>query len=164
MPTTHSQSQDTLEDKMSHLEKQIANNMTSLHNEFNTALEEQVNILVQLFRSRNFDPNPKELHSSHYEHNQSSRSPWGSPPSWTKVLKVDMHKFDGFKLAGWVSQMEQYFSLHNIQDDETKLHIGFFYFDQERWKWCQWHKKFYLGHPTWNMFSKVVCACFDRES
>jgi hypothetical protein len=35
-----------------------------------------------------------------------------------------MHKFDGSDLTGWVSQMEHYFSLHDIQDDETKIHVG----------------------------------------
>jgi hypothetical protein len=75
-----------------------------------------------------------------------------------------MHKFDGSNPTWWVSQMKQYFSLHNIWDDETKLHVGVFHLDQEKWQWWQWHKKFYLGIPTWNMFTKVVCACFDRES
>jgi hypothetical protein len=103
-------------------------------------------------------------HSSHYESTHNSHSPWGSPNSWNKLPKVEMHKFDGSDPAGWVSQLEHYFSLHNIQDDETKLHVGILYLDQERWQWWQWHKKCYPGHPTWNMFTKVVCACFDRES
>jgi hypothetical protein len=133
-------------------------------NEFTTTLDQQVNKLVQLFRGKNVEPNPEELQSSHYEHTQSSRSPWGSPPSWNKVPKVDMHKFDGSNPAGWVSQMEQYFSLHDIRDDETKLHVGVLYLDQECWQWWQWHKKCYPGPPNWNMFSKAVCACFDRES
>jgi hypothetical protein len=77
------------------------------------------------------------------------------------VPKVDMHKFDGSNSTGWVSEMEQYFSLHDIRDDETKLHVGVLYLDQECW---QWHKKCYLGPPNWNMFSKAVCDCFDSES
>jgi hypothetical protein len=80
------------------------------------------------------------------------------------VPKVDIHKFDGSNLAILVSQMEQYFSLHDIRDDETKLNVGVFYLDQEHWQWWKWHKKFYPGLPTWNMFTKVVCARFDRES
>jgi hypothetical protein len=75
-----------------------------------------------------------------------------------------MHKFDGSNLTGWVSQMEQYFSLHGIRDDETKLHVGVLYLDQERWQWWQWHKKCYPGLPNWTMFTKAVCVCFDRES
>jgi hypothetical protein len=31
--------------------------------------------------------------------------------------------------------MEHYFSLHNIWEDETKLHVGVLYLDQERWQW-----------------------------
>jgi hypothetical protein len=75
-----------------------------------------------------------------------------------------MHKFDGSDPVGWVSQMEHYFSLHDIRDDETKIHVGVLYLDQEIWKWWKWHKKFYPGLPTWTMFTKVVCAHFDRES
>jgi hypothetical protein len=75
-----------------------------------------------------------------------------------------MNKFDGSNPAGWVSQMEQNFSLHDIQYDETKIHVGVLYLDKERWQWWKWHKKFYLGLPTWNMFTKAVCAHFDRES
>ena len=61
MPTNRSQSQETLEDRMSHLEQQIADNMASLHNEFTTTLEKQVNKLVQLFRGKNVEPKPEEL-------------------------------------------------------------------------------------------------------
>jgi hypothetical protein len=44
-----------------------------------------------------------------------------------------MHKFDGSKPTGWVSKMEQYFYLHDIQDDETKIHVWVLYLDQEHW-------------------------------
>jgi hypothetical protein len=33
--------------------------------------------------------------------------------------------------------------------------------DGKWWKWC---KKFYLGLPTWTMFTKAACAHFDKES
>jgi hypothetical protein len=77
-----------------------------------------------------------------------------------------MHKFDGSNPAGWESQLEQYFVLRDIQDDETKLDVGVLHLDQERWQWWQWHKKCYPGYPTWSMFTKAVCAYarFDRES
>jgi hypothetical protein len=99
--------------------------MASLHNEFTASLDQQVKKLVKLFRGKNVEPNLEELQSSHYEHTQSSLSSWGSPP-WNKVPKVDIHKFDGSNPTGWVSKMEQYFSLHDIRDDETKLHVGVF--------------------------------------
>jgi hypothetical protein len=60
--------------------------------------------------------------------------------------------------------MELYFSLHDIRDDETKLHVGVLNLDQEIWQWWQWHKKFYPSLPTWTMFTKVVYARFDKES
>jgi hypothetical protein len=80
------------------------------------------------------------------------------------VPKIDLHKFDGSNPARWVSQMEQYFILHDIRDDETKLHVGILYLEQERWQWWQWHKKCYSGFPTWSMFTKAVCARFGRRS
>jgi hypothetical protein len=103
-------------------------------------------------------------HSSHYENTHHSDSPWGSPNSWNKLPKVEMHKLDGSDPTRRVSQMEHYFSLHDIQDDETKIHVGILYLDQECWQWWQWHKKCYPGHPNWNMFTKAVFARFDRES
>jgi hypothetical protein len=59
MPTTHSQFQQTLEDRMSHLEQQIEDNMASLHNEFTVALDQQFKKLVQFFRGKNVELNPK---------------------------------------------------------------------------------------------------------
>ena len=75
-----------------------------------------------------------------------------------------MYKFDGSNLAIWVAQMEQYFILNDIQDDQTKLCVGALYLDQERWQWWQWHQKCYPENITWHMFSKALCDRFDRES
>jgi hypothetical protein len=75
-------------------------------------------------KGKHHEYHSEATHSSHYENTHLSHSPWGSPNSWNKVPKVEMHKFDGSDPVGWVSQMEHYFSLHDIQDDETKLHVG----------------------------------------
>lgn len=48
-------------------------------------------------------------------------------------------------------------------DGETKLHVTILYLDQECWKWWQWYHKCYTGKPTLNMFSKAICACFEKE-
>lgn len=60
--------------------------------------------------------------------------------------------------------MDQYFMLNHIRDDETKLHVGGLYLDQERWKWWQWHKKCYARPITWQVFSKSLCERFEWES
>lgn len=49
--------------------------------------------------------------------------------------KMDMYKFDGSNPTVWEAQMEQYFILNDIRDDQTKLSVGALYLDQERWKW-----------------------------
>jgi len=87
--------------------------------------------MTQILKGKNVEHNPADLQSSYYEYSYSSHSPWGFPYSWNKVLELDMHKFDGSNPIDWVSQMEQYFSLHDIRDDETKLHVGVLYLDQE---------------------------------
>lgn len=46
---------------------------------------------------------------------------------------MKMYKFDGSDPAIWVAQMQQYFTLNHIVDDETKLCVGAIYLDQERW-------------------------------
>jgi hypothetical protein len=38
-----------------------------------------------------------------------------------RLPRMDVTKFDGSDLIGWVTQMEHYFSLYNITDDLAKL-------------------------------------------
>ena len=78
--------------------------------------------------------------------------------------KLDMHKFDGKDPYDWVSQMEQLFILHNIQDNNEQLHVALLYLDLKRWRWWQWHKQCVGGRLNWHVLSKVLCAFFDRES
>ena len=49
--------------------------------------------------------------------------------------KLDMHKFDGTNPMVLVSQMEQFFNLHNIVDGIEQLQIELLYLDLERWRW-----------------------------
>ena len=63
------------------------------------------------------------------EHNEGESSHslhvWHThqPPS-QRPPKLDMHKFDGSHPSAWIAQMEQYFKLNHILDDETKLMCG----------------------------------------
>ena len=43
-----------------------------------------------------------------------------------------MRKFDGSNPLGWVTQMEHYFSLHDIKDDIYNLKIKVLYLDKKR--------------------------------
>ena len=140
MPTTWAQTQEYLETRLSNLETHMGSINDTIQVEVKTSLHVEVQVVVRdtlkpFTKGKQADPNTKDPHHSHYEHTHSSHSPWGSPHSWNKVPKFDMHKFDGSNLGGWVSQMEQYFSLHNIWDDETKIHVGILYLDQEWWQW-----------------------------
>ena len=67
---------------------------------------------------------------------------------WHRFPKVDLNKFDGSKLLGWVTQMEHYFILHGITNDMMKLRVGILYLDLEKWKWWEWHKKVHVGYIT----------------
>jgi hypothetical protein len=44
---------------------------------------------------------------------------------------MEMTKFDGSDPSRWVTQMENYFSLHGIIDDLHKINVGVLYFDVE---------------------------------
>jgi hypothetical protein len=105
--------------------------MTSLCQELQECLEDKFNTLVQLIKGKHPESHSEDIHSSHSKNPRSSHSHWGPPHCWNKVPKVEMHEFDGCDPAGWVSQMEHYFSLDDIRDDETKLHVGGLYLDQE---------------------------------
>jgi hypothetical protein len=102
----------------------------SIQTKFNATIHES---MQQFTKGKQEEPNVEDPQHSHYEHIHSSHSPWVSPHSWNKVPKVDMHKFDGSNPVEWVSQMEQYFALHNIWDDETKLHVGVLYLEKKQW-------------------------------
>jgi hypothetical protein len=137
-PTTHSQTLDELDTKVATLSDELKQGLTSLTKQFQEELHQNMSNLSNQFQEilmHNPGSKPKShphtSHSSHYENPHLSHSPWGSPNSWNKVPKVEMHKFDGSNPTGWVSQMEHYFSLHDIRDDETKLHVGVLYLDQE---------------------------------
>eukprot|EP00253_Pinus_taeda_P033815 PITA_33815 len=75
---------------------------------------------------------------------ESSHSPhlWGpqKQQSHLRPPKLDMHKFDGSHPTAWIVQMEQYFNLNNILDNETQLIVGSMYLDNERWQWWEWHQ------------------------
>jgi hypothetical protein len=94
------------------LEKKVFSIYTQVQDSISTIVQESVHAdMQQIFKGNNFNPNLEDPQASHYHPNNSSHSLWGSLHSWNKVPKLDMHKFDGSNLAGWISQMEQYFSL-----------------------------------------------------
>ena len=96
-----------------------------------------------------------------YNHGKSS---FQDNSMWNRIPKIDVNKFDGTDPSGWLSQMEQYFTLHNITDDLVKLRVAVLYLDSERWKWYQWHKKSCEGtYFAWSHFVKALTARFDRE-
>jgi hypothetical protein len=97
-----------------------------------TTVKESIHKSMYPFtKGKQVEPNVKDPQHPHYENTCSSHSPWGYPHSWNKLPKVEMHKFDGYNPARSVSQMEQYLSLHNIWDDETKIHVWVLYLNQE---------------------------------
>ena len=105
---------------------------TKINNSFPVAVHPAICEAMHPFtKGKQVDPNAYDPQHSNYVNNHSSHSPWGYPHSWNKVPKVDIHKFDGSNLVGWVCKMKQYSPLHNIWDDETKLHVGDLYLNQE---------------------------------
>eukprot|EP00253_Pinus_taeda_P015118 PITA_15118 len=99
---------------------------------------------------------------------ESSHSPhlWGpqKQQSRPRPPKLDMRKFDGSHPVAWIAQMEQYFSLNNIQDDETQLMVGSMYLDNERWQWWEWHQCCNTAFRTWDKFKKTLTDRFDQDS
>ena len=82
---------------------------------------------------------------------ESSHSPhlWGpqKQQSRPRPPKLDMHKFDGSHPAAWIAQMEQYFNLNNILDNETRLMVGA----------CTWTLKGGNGGNGINVVVEVLC-------
>ena len=92
-------------------------------------------------------------HSPHIWRTHQQSLQW--PP------KLDMHKFDGSHPAAWIEQMEQYFNLNNILDNETQRMVGSMYLDIERWQWWEWHQRCNGPFVTWTTFKKALTYRFD---
>jgi hypothetical protein len=54
-----------------------------------------------------------------------------------RLPRVDVNKFDGSNPTDWVTQLEHYFSLHDITDELAKLCYGVLHLDLELWQWWQ---------------------------
>jgi hypothetical protein len=63
--------------------------------------------------------------------------------------RVEVNKFDGLDPTGWITQMEHYFSLHDITNELTKLCYGVLYLDLKHWKWWSWCKNSNQGFVAW---------------
>ena len=76
----------------------------------------------------------------------------------------NVYKFDGSHPARWLAQMEKYFNLNYILDNDTQLMVGSMYLDNERWQWWQGHQRCYGRPLTWDTFKKTLMDHFDRKS
>jgi len=75
--------------------------------------------------------------------------------------KVDVNKFDASNPTFLVTQLEHYFSLHGINDELMKLHVGVLYLDLEHWKWCN---NSHRGYISWDQFVTNIYECFDTHT
>jgi hypothetical protein len=87
-----------------------------------------------------------------------------TPFSVTHLPPVKVNKFDGYDPMGWVTQMENYFSLHGITDELAKLRYDVLYLDHERWKWWQWRKNSHQGYISWTHFVVDIYDLFDTDT
>jgi hypothetical protein len=78
-----------------------------------------------------------------------------------RLPRVEVKKFDGSNPMGWVTQMEHYFSLHDITNDLAKLCYSVFYLDPECWKWCKNSRK---GYVAWTHIVADIYERFDTDT
>lgn len=123
-------------------------------------------LMANKYVEHNFEPHGEETFNSWKD----------DPPSWFfnsqhQTLwdmhrghcgpKSNMHKFDGTNSAGWVSQMEHLFFLHNIYTEVDKYQISLLYLHVECWQWWKRDKQCMGSHLNWSTFSKDICSHFD---
>jgi hypothetical protein len=63
---------------------------------------------------------------------------YGWYPKGVKLPKVELRKFYGTKVFTWVNQIQQYFELHNIMDDNQRIHIETLKFEIKPYQCYQW--------------------------
>jgi hypothetical protein len=101
---------------------------------------------------------------SNSESNSNSGANYGGGPKFY-FLKIELKKFDGTKFFTWVSQIEQYFELHNITDDKKRIHIETLKFEIKPYQWYQWivKRKRPLYHYTWGLFTRHLEAQYGKS-
>jgi hypothetical protein len=65
---------------------------------------------------------------------------------------------------GWDTQIDNYFSLHGITDELSKIRYVVFYLDHERWKWWKCHKNSSQGYISWTHSIAKLYDHFDIDS
>jgi hypothetical protein len=72
----------------------------------------------------------EDINSSHFQNSHSNHL-----HHKLCLPRFKVNKFDGSDPTGWVTQMENYFSLHGIIDELAEISYSFIYLDPECWKW-----------------------------
>ena len=128
------------------------------------SIQTQLDNLSKLISKGKEEAHVEAHNGKGHSEGESSHSPhvWGThQQSRQRPPKLDMHKFDGSQPAAWIAQMEQYFNLNNILDDETQLMVASMYLDNERWQWWEWHQRCSGPFRAWTNFRKALTDCFD---
>jgi hypothetical protein len=107
MDSTHSRI-DKLEHKFNNMEANLTTQFTSLQSVFNQLLNHPISP-----SSSNQPDFVDSSQSPHFQSNSFHREP--------RLPHVEVNKFDGSDPTIWVTQMENYFSLHGITDKLAKI-------------------------------------------
>eukprot|EP01018_Ginkgo_biloba_P013059 Gb_07852 [translate_table: standard] len=76
--------------------------------------------------------------------------------------KVEMKNFDGRDVRTWLSQMEQYFNLHQVPTDK-KIPLASLHMETEPFQWYQWMKKKWASLSyKWENFVDDIIAQYDN--
>jgi hypothetical protein len=71
----------------------------------------------------------EDINSSHFQNSHSNHL-----HHELCLPRFKVNKFDGSDPKDWVTQMENYFSLHGINDELAKICYSVLYPDPEHWK------------------------------
>ena len=102
-------------------------------------MKDSINELLQHCRGKKYLEASYEPHGEETSHTEKDLPSFGFFTSPHHTLedthqghrgpKLDMHKFDSTDAAGWVSQMEHFFCLHNICTTNDKYQVSLLYLD-----------------------------------
>lgn len=154
LPVTH----ETLEEMRTSFGEMVAdlqNRLTDCSNRLtestrrqdraNSALSDQVLELTRLIKG-------KSPSGSHH-------MPDGSVVKLTKTVKLDMPKFSGEDVEGWLFQVEEYFDFHGIPE-ESKMRICGFHMTKAALDWFRGLRRNNLL-STWARFVEDARERFD---
>jgi len=162
--------------KMNSLEMKMEEEVREMKNmievKFDKDMGEIRDLLKQVLRTHKTDEEieNREEKEETYDYKMKGKvdEPYESKMRDTSTIKgfflpkVEIKKFDGTDVRTWLSQLEQYFMLHQVPQDK-KVALASLHMENEQFQWYQWVRRKRVARTpyTWENLVRDITAQYD---